>query len=157
MFNNFPEATHGDDNIHGAPAFGLQPNETRYSDDRAAILHRKAPTCYHAPPPTSLGSKVRNVDVTVGSPPECGGGVLKIRNSTSWPHVYFTCRYLCFLFYCKVFTVYNTERLYRCACVEIFNAVSTRDLGCQNAHEVFHTFSFQGVRQRGCSCNFISF
>jgi len=72
MFNNFPEATRGGDIIHGASGFGLPPNETRYSDDRAAILHGKSATSIILS--FSLGSTVRNVAVMVGTPPEYGRG-----------------------------------------------------------------------------------
>lgn len=72
MFNNFPEATRGGDIIHGAPGFGLPPNETRYSDDRAAILHGKSATSIILS--FSPGSTVRNVAVMVGTPSEYGRG-----------------------------------------------------------------------------------
>lgn len=70
MFDNFPEATHGGDITHGAPGFGIPPKETRYSGDRAAILHRKSTSITLS---FSPGSRVRNVAVMAGTPPEFRG------------------------------------------------------------------------------------
>jgi len=56
----------------GASGFGLPPNETRYSDDRAAILHGKSATSIILS--FSPGCTVRNVAVMVGTPPEYGRG-----------------------------------------------------------------------------------
>lgn len=72
MFNNFPEATHGGDITHEAPGFGLVPKETRYSCDRAAILHGKSTSITLS---VSPGSTVGNVAVMAGTPPECRGGM----------------------------------------------------------------------------------
>ena len=94
MFNNFPEATHGGDIIHGASGFGLPPNETRYSADRAAILHGKSATSIILS--FSLGSTVRNVAVMVGTPPECGRGKRGAENEQLYrAALYRYCRSTC--------------------------------------------------------------
>jgi hypothetical protein len=105
MFNNFPEATRGGDIIHGASGFGLPPNETRYSDDRAAILHGKSATSIILS--FSPGSTVRNVAVMVGTPPEYGRGKIGSENQEMIlpPYTDFVERRTCSQLCLRVFTV----------------------------------------------------
>jgi hypothetical protein len=54
----------------GLQVFGLPPKETRYSGDRAAILHTKSTSITLS---FSPGSRVRDVVVMAGTLPECRG------------------------------------------------------------------------------------